>query len=135
MKLQLRRRFRHNKLTLSKRGTPMKTLNTMMIASGVLALVSLAFGQTTTPTPSAGAAEPQQLTRLVSDARCKGQHFRKALTPLTCTLKCVGEGADYVLVVGDTVYTLEGHAGDLDRFAGGRATVTGQVDGNKIAVD
>jgi hypothetical protein len=88
-----------------------------------------------TPVPNRDAGVEEQLTGLVSDAICKGMHFRKALTPFSCTLKCVHDGADYSLVVGDKVYVLEGHRAELDKFAGGRATIRGQVNGNRIAVD
>jgi len=115
----------------------MKALGIATTIFEVLVLVSFAVGQTTSPTPipnrDAGAEE--ELTGLVSDAICKGMHFRKALTPFSCTLKCVHEGADYSLVVGDKVYVLEGHRAELDKFAGGRATIRGQVNGNGIAVD
>lgn len=115
----------------------MKALGTATTIFKVLVLVSFAVGQTTSPTPvpnrNAGAEE--ELTGLVSDAICKGMHFRKAVTPFSCTLKCVHEGADYSLVVGDKVYVLEGHRAGLDKFAGGRATIRGQANGNRIAVD
>ena len=115
----------------------MKTLRIATTISGLLVLVSLAVGQTTppTPVPNRDAAAVEELTGLVSDATCKGMHFRKAVTPFSCTLKCVHEGADYVLIVGDTVYILEGHRPDLDKFAGGRATIRGQVNGDRIVVD
>ena len=45
------------------------------------------------------------------------------------------DGAEYALVVGRTVYILEGHGGELDKFAGGQATIRGRVNGNKILVD
>ena len=104
---------------------------------GTLVLVTLAVGQTTPPTPAPNrdAAAVEELTGLVSDAICKGMHFRKAVTPFSCTLKCVHDGADYALIVGDTVYFLEGHRPELDKFAGGRATIRGQVSGNRIVVD
>ncbi len=115
----------------------MKALGIATTIFEVLVLVSFAIGQTTSPAPvpnrDAGAEE--ELTGLVSDAICKGMHFRKALTPFSCTLKCVHEGADYSLVVGDKVYVLQGHRAELDKFAGGRATIRGQVNGNRIAVD
>ena len=62
-------------------------------------------------------------------------HFRKAVTPFSCTLKCVHDGTDYALIVGDTAYILEGHRPELGKFAGGRATIRGQVNGNRIVVD
>ena len=115
----------------------MKTLRIAATISGLLVLVSLAIGQTTppTPVPNRDAAGVEELTGLVSDATCKGMHFRKAVTPFSCTLKCVHDGADYALIVGDTVYILEGHRPELDKFAGGRATIRGQVNGNRFTVD
>jgi hypothetical protein len=115
----------------------MKTLRFAATISGLLVLVSLAIGKTTppTPVPNRDAAGVEELTGLVSDATCKGMHFRKAATPFSCTLKCVHDGADYALIVGDTVYILEGHIPELDKFAGGCATIRGQVNGNRIVVD
>src|SRR5437899_8966514 len=67
--------------------------------------------------------------------RVQGWHNRKAVTNYGCTRQCVEDGADYALVVGRTVYILEGHGGELDKFAGGQATIRGRVNGNKILVD
>jgi hypothetical protein len=114
----------------------MKTVRIAATISKLLVLVSLAFSQTTpVPVPNRDTAAVEELTGLVSDATCKGMHFRKAVTPFSCTLKCVHDGADYALIVGDTVYILEGHRPELDKFAGGRATIRGQVKGNRIVVD
>ena len=98
----------------------MKALGIASTIFEVLVLVSFAIGQTTSPTPvpNRDAGVEEQLTGLVSDAICKGMHFRKALTPFSCTLKCVQEGADYSLVVGDKVCVLEDHRPELDKFAG-----------------
>jgi hypothetical protein len=38
------------------------------------------------------------------------------------------------LVVGSKVYTLEGHEAELDKLAGERATVKGEVTGETVAV-
>lgn len=95
----------------------------------VLVMFNLAFGQTTPP----GSTE--ELTGIVSDYTCQGRHNRKAVTNYGCTRKCVEDGADYALVVGQRVYILEGHRADLDRFAGGRATVVGRVNDGKVVVD
>lgn len=76
------------------------------------------------------------LTGTVSDSICKGRGIYKAQTRMSCTLLCVDtKGADYVLVVGDSVYVLEGHRGQLREFAGGPATVTGRVNGNALVVE
>lgn len=115
----------------------MKTLRIATAISVVLVLFSLAFGQTTVPVPDPNrdTAAGEVLTGIVSDAICKGQHFPKAVTPFSCTLKCVHDGADYALIVGDTIYILEGYRADLDKFAGGRATVRGHVNGDRFTVD
>ena len=79
----------------------------------------------------------QTLTGTVGDAKCKGQTLdRKNLTLLSCTYLCThSEHRDYVLVTRDAVYVLNGHRSDLDKFGGGRATITGRVDGNNILVE
>ena len=89
--------------------------------------------------PSGDSGSEQTLTGIVSDSICKVQNYpshHKGVTRFSCTLECVHhEGADYVLVVDDSVYVLDGHRGDLDNFAGGRASVTGHVDGNRVSVE
>ena len=107
----------------------MNMQNIVISICEVLVMFNLAFGQTT---PPGSAAE---LTGIVSDATCQGRHNRKAVTNYGCTRKCVEDGADYALVVGRTVYILEGHRADLDKFAGGRATVSGGVTENRVLVD
>ena len=79
----------------------------------------------------------QTLTGTVGDSKCKGQTIdRKAVTLLSCTHLCThSEGRDYVLVTRDAVYVLNGHRSNLDKFGGGRATITGRVDGNTLLVD
>ena len=58
------------------------------------------------------------------------------LTLLSCTHICThSEGRDYVLVSGDSAYILAGHWSELDKFGGGRATITARVNGNTILVD
>ena len=87
------------------------------------------------PTQTSGTE--QTLTGTVGDSKCKGQTMdRKNLTLLSCTYICThSEHRDYVLVTKDAVYVLNGHRSDLDKFGGGRATITGRVDGNTILVD
>jgi hypothetical protein len=52
----------------------------------------------------------------------------------TCTLACVERGSEFVLMVGDQPYILEGDRHNLDNYAGGKATVTGTVTGARIQV-
>src|SRR5882762_9400296 len=90
---------------------------------------------TSLPAQTSGAE--QTLTGTVGDSKCKGQTIdRKAVTLLSCTYICThSEGRDYVLATKDAVYVLNGHRSELDKFGGGRATITGRVDGNTVLVD
>lgn len=95
--------------------------------------------------------EEKTLTGMVTDSKCKGRIDRKAVTLSSCARQCVHrEGADYVLLVGKAVYVLDGYRAvvsttkirreaqimnDLDKFAGGRATIIGKVNGDHILVE
>ncbi len=87
--------------------------------------------------PAQTSGAEQTLTGTVGDSKCKGQTLdRKAVTLLSCTHLCTHmEGRDYVMVTRDAVYVLNGHRNELDKFGGGRATITGHVDGNTVLVD
>jgi hypothetical protein len=91
----------------------------------------------TTSLPAQTSGAEQTLTGTVGDAKCKGQTLdRKNVTLLSCTHVCTNsEHRDYVLVTRDAVYVLNGHRNELDKFGGGRATITGIVDGNTVMVD
>ena len=108
--------------------------------AAVLALTALApaWARSSKLSLSAQTSEAEQtLTGTVGDAKCKGQTIdRKNVTLLSCTHLCTHvEHLDYVLVTKDAVYVLNEHRSDLDKFGGGRATITGRVDGNTILVD
>lgn len=120
----------------------MKPLEILLVAPGVLVLFGLALGETASSitgprqgTSGQDTSAEQELTGIVSDSTCKGWHNRKAVTAWGCSRQCVEDGADYALVVGHTVYILEGHKAELDKFAGGPATITGRVDGKRVLVD
>jgi hypothetical protein len=88
---------------------------------------------------SAGGAG-QTLTGTVSCAwKVAGQYScRRGQTRMTCTLACVQQGSGYELLVnGNTGYLLAGDTSKLGRFAGGPATVTGELapSGNRIIVE
>jgi hypothetical protein len=85
-------------------------------------------------TASLAIAEGSQtLTGTVSDSMC-GKNHSMGGTPTECTRACVKGGADYVLVVGDKVYTLKGDKAAIDKFAGASATVTGTANGDVVTV-
>lgn len=90
----------------------------------------------TSARPQVTSPQVQELTGTVSCNRCFSQHtsFHKGQTNFSCTLMCVGQGADYVLIVGDKRYVLQGNKSQLEKFAGGRAAVSGEVHGNILEV-
>src|SRR5271169_2284442 len=87
--------------------------------------------------PSLAANKPQTLTGEVSDAMCGAKHQMPGAAA-DCTRACVKHGSNYALVVGDKVYTLETSdqtaLDKLDKLAGAKAKVTGEVNGTTIAV-
>jgi hypothetical protein len=80
------------------------------------------------------AANQQQLTGIVSDSMCGASHMAKDKTPAECTRECVKNGSKYALVVGDNVYALNGHETELDKLAGEKATIKGDVSGMNVKV-
>jgi hypothetical protein len=80
------------------------------------------------------SAAPQTLTGIVSDSMCGAHHMAKDKSPAECTRMCVQQGQKYALVVGQKVYTLEGHEEELNKIAGKKATVKGNVTGEIMTV-
>lgn len=74
------------------------------------------------------------LTGVVSDAMCGQSHMMKDKSAAECTRACVKEGTKYALVAGKTIYTLDGHEADLDKYAGQKVTLTGAVSGQTVTV-
>jgi hypothetical protein len=81
----------------------------------------------------AQAPKQQKLTGVVSDTMCGAKHMMQG-SAADCTRACVGKGAKFALVVGDKVYTLNGHESELDKAAGQRVTITGTVEGDTVTV-
>lgn len=105
----------------------------------ILAFSTLLFAQMQMPDHSANkpgqsSAAPKTLTGVVSDSMCGAHHMAKDKSPAECTRGCVKQGMKYALVVGSKVYTLEGHDAVLDKLAGKKATVKGNVTGETVAV-
>ncbi len=81
------------------------------------------------------ADKPQTFNGKVSDTMCGAKHMMPGASDADCTRACVKQGSKYALVVGDSVYTLEGgDAAMLDKLAGQKATVTGALKGKTITV-
>ncbi len=110
---------------------PNKTVKNLTIVVAVVVLAS-AFAMA----QSAPSQVPINLTGTVT---CEGRitHLytcQRNQTQQTCTLACVEQGSQFVLLVGDKPYLLEGDSHELEAFAGGKATVTGVAMNGQIEV-
>jgi hypothetical protein len=116
---------------LKERKESMNSNRLAATISATLLLLSLI----TLPVFAAGKA--QTLTGKVSDAMCGAKHEESA-KPADCTRACAKHGANYVLVVGDKVYTLQtsdqAALDSLSKLAGANAKVSGDVDGTTVNV-
>jgi len=111
----MRLRIRHHGLSLA----------VVLLAAGLLAAPALA------------ASKAKSFTGEVSDSMCGAKHMM-AGSPAECTRACVAKGANYALVVGDKVYTLntsdKAALAELNKLAGEKAKVTGSEEGDTITV-
>jgi hypothetical protein len=65
--------------------------------------------------PTQSTDSVKTLTGTVTDSKCKGQIDRQAVSLSSCARQSTHwEGADYMLLVGDTIYLLEGHRDELE---------------------
>ena len=96
------------------------------LAAAVLAPLAI-LGQT--------ASEQKTLTGIVSDAMCGSTHMMKDKPDAECLRYCVKQGTKYALVAGKNVYTLEGHEGELDKYAAQKVTVKGTLKGQTLTVE
>ena len=82
------------------------------------------------------AGKSETFTGEVSDAMCGAKHMMPGNA--ACLRTCVSKGANYALVAGDKVYTLEtknkSALDSLNKLAGEQATVTGKLNGETIDV-
>lgn len=85
-----------------------------------------------TPELSKVESSRRTLTGVVSDTMCGAHHMMADDTQ--CVHACIKQGSKYALVVGQKVYTLNGHDGEFEKLANQRASVTGMVSGNDIEV-
>lgn len=76
----------------------------------------------------------KSFTGIVSDAMCASKHSMANMSAADCTRMCVKAGQAYALVVGDKVYTLQGHAAELDKLAGQKVTVKGKLKDNTVTL-
>src|ERR1700686_3964175 len=100
------------------------------------AAVVLSAGLAVVPSLVAGGTET--FTGKVSDAMCGAKHTEGNLAPADCVRACVQKGANYALVVGAKVYTLEpkdqAALDTLSKPAWEDAKVKGTASGDTISV-
>jgi hypothetical protein len=108
-----------------------KSMLQLVVAAGVLALCSM-FAGTASAEP---VSQHVVLTGYISCTTCLMPNACKAKTRLSCTQEWVNQGADYVLVVGNTHYRLAGLEKELAKAAAENSvTVTGDLNGTEVVV-
>jgi len=130
---------RNAKFKQKQEGNTLMNSKTMIASAAVVFTFSLMLMAAQTqmqdnPANTQASAAPKTLTGLVSDSMCGAHHMAKEKSPAECTRMCVKQGQKYALIVGENVYTLEGHEEELDKLAGKKATVKGNVTGETVAV-
>jgi hypothetical protein len=81
------------------------------------------------------SGEQKTLAGVVSDAMCGSTHMMKDKLAAECLRYCVKQGTKYALVVGKSVYTLEGQEAELDKYAAQKVTVEGTLKGESVTVE
>jgi hypothetical protein len=86
-------------------------------------------------TSDGSAPADQTFNGVITDSRCGARHRKNSgKAPAECTRTCVKGGAKYVLVDGEKIYALQGDPAPLERLAGQRVTVVGDLEGTTIKV-
>jgi hypothetical protein len=102
-----------------------------------ISLATLLLGAGLLVSTASAADKAQTFKGQVSDAMCGAKHGMEG-SAADCTRACVSKGSKYALVSGDKVYTLEttdkAALAELDKLAGGPATVTGTASADVIQV-
>ena len=85
-------------------------------------------------------AAQQSWTGTISDSMCKAKHEEAAegqgkMADRDCTLSCVKGGSKFVLLVDGKVYQIANQSlPDLEKYAGAKVTVTGDLKGDSVTV-
>ena len=91
--------------------------------------------QSTNPVNNGQDNSPRRtFTGVVSDSFCGRHHYMlTGANDAECTRYCIAHQANYVLIVGDKLYTLQNQPGHvLDALAGKKARVTGALVGTEV---
>lgn len=82
----------------------------------VFAAASLLGIATLTQPAASQSSQEKTLAGVVSDSMCGAAHMMKNKTAAECARLCAKQGQKYALVVGQKVYTLEGHEAELENW-------------------
>lgn len=115
----------------------------VIVAGGSVALASheeVEQNQTPASVQNDASAEEHSdlatFTGMITDSYCGARHTRYLnLTPTQCAAACIREGAKYLLVDGDHVYSLRGGRKSLSKLLGTRAKISGTRQGTTIVVN
>ena len=105
----------------------------MFPVKAILILAAAALLVTTSMLAQTSGAQ-KSLTGVLSDAMCGQTHMMKDKPDAECLRYCVKQGNKFALVVGKSVYTLEGHEAELDKYAAQKVTVKGTLKGETVTV-
>ena len=108
-----------------------KAVFQVVVLASVLALGSAFAGGSS----AAPVSQHVSLSGYVSCTTCLMPNTCKAQTRLSCTQWWVSQGASYVLVVGNSHYTLSGFEKELAKAAAENSvTITGELTGTDLVV-
>jgi hypothetical protein len=107
-----------------------------LMVAALLASASLAFGFSFAP--AADTQDPSSaiaVAGVISDSHCGAKHtINSGQSSAECVRSCKRRGAKYVMVNGNTTYTLAGNQSKFEAFAGQRAQVNGTLHGETLNV-
>ena len=109
-------------------------MKTAFSTNAILVLAATALLGTVSILAQTSGAQ-KTLTGVVSDAMCGQTHMMKDKPDADCLRYCVKQRNKYALVVGKTVYTLEGHEAELDKYAAQKVTLKGTVKDETMTVE
>jgi hypothetical protein len=114
----------------------MKNLFRIAVALALSAMSIAVFSQK--DSSQSPDSKSQTFTGVISDSMCTSKHMlqhMKAANDAECVRKCIKDGFDYVLVVGDDYYILKGKPEEFDKYAGQKVTVKGTVKKDELTAE
>lgn len=74
-------------------------------------------------------------TGIVTDDMCSRKHTMMPGKPDSdCVHACVKAGSKYAVLIGDSIYKLEGRTEQADKLAGRSVKLTGNIQGDRFRV-